>query len=236
MPFPTLSFSTLDEWQSWIDNNIIPNGMELITGNDGNITENAAVYFIKQSPLNWQTADIFSSGGAISVLRPINVIMTSVPTSITWGDNIYNEWVFINTTGGNIPSNTYYDINLSPVTSIPAKSTLNVCKVKNGQWIIKSLPSSGSGTVTHPYVGVVDRGLPTDPVSGTSQFQNNSLIGLGASNNNDIQIVYAEILRSSYGVNQSFIYYPTTGIIDLNYNSSGEQFFSGYTLQIDLNQ
>jgi len=236
MPYPTVTFPTFDDLMNYINTYIITNGMELIEGVEHNNVENGLLTFVRQSPLNWQTADIFSSGGAISVLRPINVIMTSVPTSITWGDNIYNEWVFINTTGGNIPSNTYYDINLSPVTSIPAKSTINVCKVKNGQWIIKSLPSSGSGTVTHPYVGVVDRGLPTDPVSGTSQFQNNSLIGLGASNNNDIQIVYAEILRSSYGANQSFIYYPTTGMIDLNYNSSGEQFFSGYTLQIDLNQ
>ena len=92
------------------------------------------------------------------------------------------------------------------------------------------------GTVVAPYIGVVDRGNPNDPVSGTPLFQNDLLIGLGANNNEEIQIVLAEILRSNFGDNKSFEFNSTTGEINLDYNSSGEQFTPGSSLYIDRNQ
>lgn len=92
------------------------------------------------------------------------------------------------------------------------------------------------GTDVAPYVGVVDRGNPNDPVSGTSIFQSDLLIGLGASNNGDVQIVYAEVLRSSFAENVSFNFDPTTGTIDLNYNGSGERWNPNSSLWIDRNQ
>src|ERR1700690_322532 len=70
------------------------------------------------------------------------------------------------------------------------------------------------GTVIPPYVGIVDGGV-NNPVSGISTFQSNSLIGLGSANNGNIQIVYAEILRSNFGDNASINYDPITGTIDL---------------------
>lgn len=105
-----------------------------------------------------------------------------------------------------------------------------------GQYALRSwayLKNCIVGTVIPPYVGVVDRGNPTDPVSGTSTFQSNSLIGLGSSNNFSIQIVYSEVLRSSFGDNQSFTYNSTTGTIVLN---NGELFYTGATLWVDRNQ
>jgi hypothetical protein len=237
MAFPTLTFANLDDWMNWINDNIVPNGMELITGDDGNITENAAVKFIKQSPLNWQTARIESLGGVIVAQRPVNVFMTTVPTSLTWNDNIYNQYIFINTTLGDIPTViTYYDVSLASVNIIPARSIVNIIKASNNNWIVASVPSSGSVASFPPYVGVVDGGNPNDPVSGTPIFQNNSLKGLGSTNSGKIQITYAEIVRSSFGQNQSFIYNSVTGTIDLNYNSSGEEFNPDSTLWVNRNQ
>lgn len=92
------------------------------------------------------------------------------------------------------------------------------------------------GSVLAPYVGVVDRGNPTDPISGTAIFQDNSLKGLGAANNNEIQIVLSEQLRSSFGDNKSFSYNSVTGTIDLSYSGQGEIFNAGQTLWVDRNQ
>lgn len=92
------------------------------------------------------------------------------------------------------------------------------------------------GTVVTPYVGVVDRGNATDPVSGTSTFQSNALIGLGSQNNGDVQIVYGETLRSNFGINASFSFNSATGTINLDFNGSGEEFFTGASLWIDRNQ
>lgn len=239
MPFPTLSFTNIDSWFNWVNNNIIPNGMELITGDDGNITENAAIYFIKRSPLNWQTAKVESTGGSLIASRPITVFTSIVPTSLSWVDNIYNQYIFINTINSDIPlllGSNYYDIDSNLKTVIPAKSIVNIVKTSNNSWIVGSVLSSGSNIILPPYIGVVDRGNPNDPVSGQSTFQNDSLKGLGASNDDEIQINYAEQIRSSFGVNKSFNYDSLTGTIDLNYNSSGEEFYPGSSLWIDRNQ
>lgn len=237
MPFPTMTFANLDDWEVWIDQNIIPNGLELITGDDGNITENAAVKFIRRSPLNWETARIESGGGILSAIRPITVFMTTTPSSFTWSDNIYHEYRFINTTAGDIPTvATYYDINLQPVNVIPAKSIVHISKASNNLWIVSSVPSSGSSAALPPYVGIVDGGNANDPVSGTSIFQNNQLIGLGSTNSGRITILYAESPRTNFGQNKSFEYNATTGTIDLNYNSSGEEWFADSSLWIDRNQ
>jgi len=231
---PTLTFATLAAWQTWVDNNIITNGMELITGDDGNITENAAIYFITRSPLNWQTADIASAGGVVNVTRPITVIMTVTPTSISWADNIYNEYVFINTTLGDVPTTvTYYDINLTAVNKIPAKSVINICKAKNGNWILKSLPASGSGVIVPALNGVVGGGGIDDPVNGSPTFQSNKLINLGATSGGKISITYAETPMSNYGDNAAFTLDNVTGIMTwLN----GNTFNSGSSLYINLNQ
>jgi len=236
---PTQTFNTLDEWETWIDANIVTNGVQGISGNDGNITENAAVKFIRQSPINWQRAQVINSSGVASASRPVVIFITSTPSSFTFGDNIYNQYCFVNTTSGAIPlgnSQTYYDINLVALTSIPPKSIVNISKAQNSLWIVNTVPSQGSQSTLPPYVGIVDRGQPNDPVSGTSLFQSNVLKNLGASNDNNITINIDGGLQQNYGVNKSFEYDPVAGEIDLDYNSSGNQFFAGSSLTIDLNQ
>lgn len=234
MPLPVQTFATFDELETYIDDNIRPNGMELITGSEHNAVENGLLTFIRQSPLNWQLAKIESGGGVIAAARPVNVFMTTVPSSLSWADNIYNQFVFINATAGDIPTTTtYYDINLQPINIIPARSIINLYKASNSQWIVGSVPSSGSKAALPPYVGVVDRGNPTDPVSGTAVFQDASLVGLGSTNNGDIVIQYAEGIRTNFGLNKTIDYDPVLGKITLN---SPEEFFTGNTLIVDRNQ
>lgn len=91
-------------------------------------------------------------------------------------------------------------------------------------------------TVLLPYVGVVDRGQPNDPVSGVSTFTNALLVGLGANHNGEIQIVYGEQLKSNFGENQTFDFDPITGTINLDFNGSGETFNPQSTLWVDRNQ
>src|SRR6185312_5193337 len=88
------------------------------------------------------------------------------------------------------------------------------------------------GTVVPPYIGVVDRGNQGDPISGTSMFQDNSLIGLGATNNGDIQMVIDEVLMSTFGLNASFTYDPILGEVDISPNT----FQPGSGVFIDRNQ
>lgn len=237
MPYPAVTFVNFDDLMTYINTFIITNGMELIEGVEHNAVENGLLTFIRQSPLNWQTVRIEGNGGVLNAVRPITLFMTTTPTSFTWSDNIYNEYRFINTTLGDIPTiATYYDINLQPVNIIPAKSIVSIVKASNNQWVVGAVPSNGAKAALPPYIGVVDRGNPNDPVSGTSIFQNDMLIGLGSTNNGDISIQYAEAVRNSFGANKSFDYDPILGTIDLDYNSSGEEFYPGSSLWIDRNQ
>lgn len=234
MPYPVNTFPDFTSLMNYINTFWITNGVEEITGIIGNDVVNGLLTFIQKSPLNWQKAKLESSGGAINAARPVNVFMSLVPDSLTWGDNIYYEYVFINTTQGDIPTLiTYYDINLQPVNIIPAKSIVNISKASNDLWIVSSVPSSGSSSSVPPYIGVVDRGMPSDPVSGTSVLQSNSLIGLGSTNNGDITILYAEGIRNSFGADASISYDSPSGTITLN---AGEQFFTGAALWVDRNQ
>lgn len=237
MPYPVNTFPTFQDLLNYINTKWVTNGVEEITGVIGNDVVNGLLTFIEQSPLNAGTADIASGGGAVNVTRPITVIMTNIPTSISWGTNVQNEFVFINTTSGNIPTTqTYYDINLTATNQIPAKSIVNIALAKNGLWIIKSVPSSGSGNVMKALVGVVGGGGPDDPANGSQTFQDNKLIGLGASNGGKITILLSETPRSSFGANQSFIFDNVAGMINLAYNGSAETFSTGSALWVDLNQ
>lgn len=169
---PSQTFSTLDEWQVWIDANIKTNGNQEITGDDGNITESAAVKFIKRSPLNWEKTAIVSAGGAVVASRPITVFMTTTPTSLTWGDNIYNEFVFINMTSNVIPllgTLVYYNAFGTPIDEIPANQVVNIVKSSNDLWVQYNsvLPAPLSGLVPEPLDFIVSS-TSIIPTGGTS--------------------------------------------------------------------
>ena len=232
---PTVTFNTFDELEDYVNTYIIPNGMQLIEGQEHNNVEIGLIDFIRKSPLNWETAKVESSGGAISASRPVNVFISTVPTSLTWADNVYNEFVFINTTAGDIPllSGTYYyDINLQAVDFIPAKSIVNIAKASNSLWVVSSVPYSGSAAALPPLIGIVGGGGSDDPVSDQPIFQSPKLVGLGSANDGKIKIEIDDVILSNFGVNSSFDFDNITGEIDLTPNN----FIEGSGLYINLNQ
>ncbi len=149
MPFPTQSFPDFISLMNYIDTYIIPNGIELIDGEEMNNVTNGLLAFIEQSPLNYQKALVINTTGVANVTQPINVFITNTPSSLQWVDNIYNQYVFVNTTntpisiGGGLK---YYDINLNPKTTIPAKTIVSIAKASNNLWI--SIYNAGGSSST----------------------------------------------------------------------------------------
>jgi hypothetical protein len=136
--YPVDTFQTFDQLLAFINTNWVENGLGEITGIEGNSVVNGLLTFIRQSPLNYQTADIFNGGGDIEVQRPIDVFSGITPTSLKFGDNVYNQYVFINRTDSAIPlfnGLVYYDINAAAQTAIPARNVVIIYKAKNGLWI-----------------------------------------------------------------------------------------------------
>jgi hypothetical protein len=175
MPFPSQTFNNLDDWKTWIDSNIIPNGNQEIIGDDGNITENAAVKFIKQSPLNWEEASVVNTALAVIAPRPVVVFTGSTPVSLTWNDNIYNEYVFINMTSSDIPLLgllVYYKPDGTTSSVIPATTAVNIFKAENDLWVEGSNSGSGGGgsTQKQPLTFVVGTTLNA-PTAGTTTWQ-----------------------------------------------------------------
>lgn len=239
MPYPVQTYPNFAALLAYINNTIVTNGNEEIDAVDMNNVVNGLLTFITQSPINWQKAQIVSTAIAATASRPVVLFMTTAATSLSFSDNIYNQYCFINTTNSDIPLLTpaqYFDINLSVVTKIPAKSIVNISKANNNAWVVNSVPSSGSQPGLPPLVFVVDRGQPDDPVSGTSIWQNNKLKGLGAANNNFISIMLDSGIITNYGANKNMEYNATTGTIDLAYNGNNAQWNAGSGGSVDLNQ
>lgn len=150
---PTVTYISFSELAAYIDAKWITNNQGLITGVIGNNVVNGLLTFIEQSPLNWNRATVVSDGIAItagSQLTPGPVIViTGTPSpSLSWADNIYNQYVFINATSGPIPlSNgfTYLDNTLTVQNSIPANQVTEIFKAPNGTWFLgNNLASAGN--------------------------------------------------------------------------------------------
>ena len=134
MPYPTQTFPNFAALMAYINQYIITNGLGLIEGVEHNNVENGLLTFIEQSPLNWATAEIVSSGGNVVAPAPVTVFLTTTPTGLTWNDNIYNEYVFINMTSNNIPlsnSMVYYNTSGQAVNYIRANSSVDIFKASN---------------------------------------------------------------------------------------------------------
>lgn len=151
MSYPQQTFANFQELLNFINTFWVTNGVQEIDAVIGNDVVNGLLTFITQSPLNYQKAAIVSSGGTVVTTQPVTVIMGTVPSSLNWIDNIYNQNIFINTTASDIPLANgiiYYNAALVVQNSIPAQSTISIAKAKNGQWIqINQSTNSGFGTI-----------------------------------------------------------------------------------------
>jgi hypothetical protein len=146
MPLPSITYSTIQQLINDINTRFIPNGMELITGDIGNSQLNGLANFIVKYTLNSGLAGISSSNGIVPLSKPVTVF-TVAPTSISWPDNIQNEYYIVNATGDNIPLSSgfsYIDQYAISQTFIPARASIHIAKATNGSWIqINNLPGVG---------------------------------------------------------------------------------------------
>lgn len=155
MPLPAQTFPTLDDAIVYINTHIIPNGVNDITGEEHNNVENALAYFIKFYTLNsdLHRVAISSDTGAVVAGAPITYFMAT-PSSLSWPDNVQNEYYFVNATGNNIPLATgfvYYDEYQDPISIIPARSIIHIAKAVNTLWVkVAMLGGSGSSTGLPP--------------------------------------------------------------------------------------
>jgi hypothetical protein len=147
------TFPTIDALEAYVDQYIIANGNEEITGPINNDALNGCIEFIRKSPLNWNKATLISSGGIVAITdqyTAVVVFMTVTPTSLTWTDNIYHEYVFINLTASAIPLAgllVYYTPLATSSNEIPANSVVNVFKASNDLWVQgNNLPGGGTGS------------------------------------------------------------------------------------------
>lgn len=170
MSYPVQTFTNIPAWENFLNTNIIANGNEEITGTIGNTAYNGAVTFIKKSPLNWGGALVINTSGAVNLTDNffgVAVFSGSTPSSLSFGDNFYNQYVFINMTGAIIPlgmPSAYYDLSGNPVTSLPANAATILFKASNSLWVLGNSASGGGGsTQKEPktYIVGATSGAPT---------------------------------------------------------------------------
>lgn len=138
MPLPIQSYNTITTLRNAINTYLVPNGSGDINATEINNVLNSVVDFLAASSVNGGLAKIEQSGGAIVLSNGVTIVKTTIPTSLTWIDNIYNQWVIINQLSSSIPllsGLSYVDIFGTVQTSIPANTTVNLYKVSNGQWV-----------------------------------------------------------------------------------------------------
>ncbi len=174
MPLPSQTFPDFPSLLAYINANIKPNGNEEITGILHNNVENGLLTFIEQSPLNWEKADVVNSASAQVAQRPVVVFTGSTPASITWVDNIYNEYVFINMTVLPIPilgSLGYYNLSGQFIQEIPANTAINIFKASNDLWVQGNNSSTGGGgsVQRQPNTYIVGT-TPGAPTAGTNTW------------------------------------------------------------------
>lgn len=168
MSYPTQTFNTFDDLLGYINTNWITNGNQEITGIVGNNVVNAELSFIRKSPLNWQKCQIASTGGVVVATRPVLIVYGVVPTSISWTDNIYNEYILVNTTSEDIPilgGLGYYDINAAFKTTLLAGSIIDIFKAENNLWFQGNSNNNSRSIVQSAYTiaNAVDGFEKTEP-------------------------------------------------------------------------
>lgn len=174
--YPSIVFPSIDDWANYLDTEVVTNGMQLITGLIGNNAINGAVTFIRKSPLNWSKAALYSTGGDVGItdnFQGVAIFTGTAPSSITWTDNFYHQYMFINMTTKDIPVKTplvYYGLSGNPIDIIPANSAVSIFKATNDLWVQAMLTYSSSiGKKPDTYVVGT---TPGAPVAGTSTWTN----------------------------------------------------------------
>lgn len=173
-----MAYSNIAQLIGAINAEIIANGQEEITGPILNEILIGLTQFIEQSPLNWDKVQVESGGGDIVITDDYVgtvVFITTAPDSLSFGDNVYNEYVLINMTGTAIPLDTpsvYYKPDGTTVSAIPANSAVALLKAANDLWIQWNVSSGGGGSTQKQPLSFKVGTTVGAPVAGTSTWVN----------------------------------------------------------------
>jgi len=176
-------FPDIDSLELYVDTNIIANGSEYITGPINNKALNGCIEFIRTSPLNWAKARLEVGGGDIVLADDylgVVVFDTVIPDSLSFGDNIYNQYVFINMTSGEIQLDDptfYYNLFGVPVSTLPANAATVLFKAANDIWVLGNNPGSGSGGNQKQPLTYKVGTTPGAPAAGTNTWQLPAFVG-----------------------------------------------------------
>ena len=137
---PTITFNTIQELITYVDQFIKVNHNNEITGEQHNNVENGLASFIISSPRNYDKAYVTGTAAAfVAVASQCVLIFTAGGTgSIQLLDNKWNEWVIYNNSGANkalVGSITNY-ITQTGVTRnyIPTGAVVCLAKAENNLW------------------------------------------------------------------------------------------------------
>ena len=137
MPYPVQTFPNFAALLSYINTEWVTNGNGDITGIVGNNVVNGLLNFITESPLNYGKTQVSVIPTAVVASKPV-IVFTTAPSAFSWGNNIYNQYVLINTTNNIIPfANGFYyrDIDLAAKINVQPKTTLVMYKMGTDEWI-----------------------------------------------------------------------------------------------------
>ncbi len=145
---------------------------------------------------------------------------------------VRNRYDYENIAGGATPSQSLV-LAANYLYGLCGQPGLYALSLANSGGVIPDTDNGDSFAPKHYLIGVAGRGRPDDPVAGLGYFQSNKLIGLGSTNNGQIEITIGVTVQWNFGDNKSFDFNMTTGTIYLRF---GNTFQGGVGLSVDLNQ
>lgn len=187
-------FPNIDALENYVDTNIIANGVEAITGPINNTALNGCIEFIRKSPLNWGKAQLEMIGGDVVLsdnYLGVVVFSSVTPDSLSFGDNIYNEYVFVNMTASAIPlagSQVYYNLLGQAIDNIPANTAISISKATNDLWVQSNNMGTSSGIAQKQPRTFIVGTTPGAPTAGTNTWTlaafENSYVTMTINRNN----------------------------------------------------
>lgn len=232
---PTITFNNIQDLIIYINQYIRVNHNNEITGEEHNNVEIGLTGFIISSPRNYNRAQVENTASAFVAVSSqcILIFKKNAIGSIQLIDNKWNEWVIYNNSGANKQLIGAINGFITPAgvfkNYIPSATVVHLAKGNNNIWYQMD-NGAATNTTPKPLIGVVGGGGANDPTAGLVAFQSNSLIGLGSSNSDRIQIVIDDITYSNFGTNSNFTFVSATGTL------SGIFWVAGAGLFVDLNQ
>lgn len=180
---PSQDFTTLQQLLNYTNTYFVTNGVNSITGDEGNNILNGLAKFIQSYTMNNGLTGISSSTGVVPLSKPITIFSVA-PASFNWGDNVQEEYYIVNATGVAITSTTtFIDSFGTTQNSIAPRDSVHISKATNGTWYrINNVSGSASGGLP-PMTGNAGKGLFND---GTSAFWGDNVLQIPAGDANYI--------------------------------------------------